>query len=282
MHAAAAPVTPAPETPIVPLDPMLASAMTGRRTFDDYLSDDYRLEVKLDGHRIVVHKRGDAVVAFSRRGIVRALPVAVVRAVRMLPDGIYDGELLAPAGKSWAVTVVATRAALSLVLFDVVEVLGVSIAARPYAERRAALEMAVAHVVDSVAVQIVPSVPVSREALAAIYAAGGEGAVIKRTTSTYRPGYRTPEWIKVVPARRAVLTIVGYEAGSFGPYATTVLAGDDGVVTKVKTKDTATREAIAADPAHMIGRRLVISYRERTPSGSFRHPMADHLAGEGE
>jgi len=278
---AAAPV------PFAPLDPMLASAMTGRRTFEDYLPGGvfgfgYVLEPKLDGYRLIVHKRGGEILAHSRAGNLRPLPAAVVAAIRLLPDGIYDGELLAPSGKSWGVTVGENFDRLQLVLFDVVEVLGVAIAGQPYTERRAALTLAIAHVGDSAHLMIVPSVPVSHEALAAIYAAGGEGAMLKRTTSIYYPGYRTAEWIKVVPKRRATVTVTGFKAGSFGPHATILVRADDGTVTKVKTKNHALLRAIALDPASYIGRRLVISYRERTPSGSFRHPMFDHWAGEGE
>src|SRR5262249_16910477 len=98
-----------------------------------------------------------------------------------------------------------------------------------------------------------------------------------------RPGYRTADWVKVVQTHRATLTITGFKPGSFGPHSVTCLRHDDGTVTQVKTKDFATLAQIAADgPEAWIGRRVVISFKARIAGGAFRHPMYDHLAGDGE
>jgi hypothetical protein len=89
--------------------------------------------------------------------------------------------------------------------------------------------------------------------------------------------------LKVVKKLTAVLTITGFAAGSFGPYSVTLLEHADGTKTTVKTKDFATMRQIEKDgEAAWIGRRLVISYKERIAGGSFRHGMWDHLAGDGE
>ena len=132
-------------------------------------------------------------------------------------------------------------------------------------------------------VAITSSVPVSRAAVDAIWKAGGEGAVLKRKAAPYRPGWRSPDWIKVVKKLTATLTVIGFEAAKLGPYSVVLLRGDDGVETKVKTLDNHWLREFAAAPGSFIGRRLVISYRERiAKGGQYRHPMWDHFAGEGE
>jgi len=126
------------------------------------------------------------------------------------------------------------------------------------------------------------AVPVTLEAVAEIWNRGGEGAILKRTASTYQPGKRSADWLKVKKVGAATLTITGFEAGKSGPYSTLALRGEDGKTTTVKTKDNATLAAITANPDSFIGRRLVISYCELTDSGSYRHGMFDHFAGPGE
>ena len=61
-------------------------------------------------------------------------------------------------------------------------------------------------------------------------------------------GARTDAWVKVVPIHTAALTILGFQAGSFGPHSVTLLQHPDGAKTSVKTKDFATLQQIAANP----------------------------------
>jgi ATP-dependent DNA ligase len=269
--------------------PMLAVAMTKGRTVDDFAgSPEWTLEEKYDGHRVVVRKAGDRVQAWSRPkagnlALARELPADVERAVRTLPDGLYDGELIVRGGRSWDVSRLTTTKAL--VLFDVCELLGQSTIRKTYRERRELLALALQHYdapADASPLFMPTTEPVCVEAVQAIWARGGEGAILKRLSSTYQPGRRSDDWVKVKRAGSAVLTITGYEAGKCGEYSKVTLRADDGRETSAKTKDNATRAAIAANPQSFIGRRLVIAYTELTDTGSFRHGVWDHLAGAGE
>jgi len=290
---AVAPITAAvaPASAGCSFKPMLASAMTKGAGLDSLVGDPgWLLEEKYDGHRVIVRKAGPVVSAWSRprsgsEALSRTLPAPVIEAVRQLPDGLYDGEIVSPGGRSWDVARLDTRATQVLVLFDVVELLGEPVASKPYTDRRALLAVAVAHhTKDAAAVRIIfpAAVPVTLEAVAEIWNRGGEGAILKRTASTYQPGKRSADWLKVKKVGAATLTITGFEAGKSGPYSTLALRGEDGKTTTVKTKDNATLAAITANPDSFIGRRLVISFCELTDTGSYRHGMFDHFAGPGE
>jgi len=112
--------------------PMLASAMTKGAGLDALVGDPgWLLEEKYDGHRVIVRKAGPVVSAWSRprsgsEALSRTLPAPVIEAARQLPDGMYDGEIVSPGGRSWDVARLDTRATQVLVLFDVVELLGAS------------------------------------------------------------------------------------------------------------------------------------------------------------
>lgn len=282
-------VAPAPAATTHVIKPMLASAMTNT-TLADYCNSAWLCEEKYDGERKIVRKTGDTIEAWSRprsgKEALRAeLPRLILNALRDLPDGLYDGELVMPGGRSWDVTKLENRDKLVLVLFDVVELLGQSTADRTYRERHDLLKVAVDHhrmLTDDDTIRIPDPQPVSQAAVEAIWARGGEGAILKRAVSSYQPGKRSDAWIKVKKLAHATLTIVGFKTGKLGACSITCLRHDDGRETTVSTLNTATRNAIAKDPAAWIGRRLVIQYTELTDDGSFRHGGWDHEAAEGE
>lgn len=264
---------------------MLASAMTapsvGEAFNAAYGDGTWTMEEKLDGHRVAVVKRGTTVAAWSRLGKGKTLPAHILAAVGQMPDGIYDGELVVPGGQSWNVTETTQQKKLALVLFDVLEVLGESLLTVPQAQRRGLLALATAHATGA-AVALAPEYAPDWATIEQIWARGGEGVILKRKTALYRPGYRSPDWQKVKKLIHLVGTVTGFEAGSFGPYAVTRIRLQNGSDCKVKTKNAATIREIAANPESFIGRRLVIEAQQLTPSGSPRHPMFDHWAGEAE
>jgi bifunctional non-homologous end joining protein LigD len=286
----------APAVPTVPATaaatslpkPMLASAMTAR-PFEFYANDGWVQEPKLDGIRWLVEKTGTTVRAFARpqagkdTGNEHAIPADLKAVLLSLPDGLYDGELVTPGGKSWNVMELGT--AKQFVAFDVLTVLGQSVMDLPYLERRALLDMAIQHVGQTPLVQMTPSTPVSKAAAEALMAAGGEGVVLKRVASRYQPGRRSEDWVKHKAVQQATVTITGFEQGkgaSSTPWSVTTFVTDDGIAGKVKTINNATVDAIAKNPDAWIGRRLVVQYQILTDDGRFRHPMWDHEAGSGE
>ena len=265
------------------ISPMLASKMPDGLDADFYATDDYVLEEKFDGHRIIIRNYAGILTAWSRLGNVRTLPAHIAKAMKEMPAGVYDGELLVPGMHSYDVTAGQNSGQEVLVLFDILEINGSSIMDEPLAVRHEFLTTAYG-IFDgtTVPIQLAQQSTPSVQAVKAIWARGGEGAVLKRLGAKYSPGWRTPDWIKVKAIAATTLVITGFKTGKNGPYSTVDLVDDQGNKTSVKTLDNATMRDITKDPDNYIGKRLVISYQERTPSGNYRHPFWDHLAGESE
>jgi hypothetical protein len=279
------------ELPTRPPAPMLASAMTDPVTgaaFDRRFATGWVMEEKLDGHRCtVVVDEDDSVRAYSRPRAggtgakLRDLPAAIVAQFVTMGWGIYDGELVAPSGKAW--DVVVKGAHLVFVAFDILACNGVSVTNVNYQTRRYLLLEKLRRLPDGQqSISTVLSDPPSWTGVQAIWARGGEGVIVKRADSLYRPGARSLDWLKVKQHAAATLTIVGYQAGKLGPYASIVLRDKQGIETTVKTLDNALLRDLAANPQAFIGRRVVISFQEKTPAGTYRHPMFDHFATKGE
>lgn len=265
------------------VSPMLASKMPDGWDADRYSAATHVMEEKYDGHRIIAAVSGGRVSAWSRLENSRTLPAHIAAQVALLPDGVYDGEIIVANGHSYDVTAGQNAGTEGLVLFDVVEVLGTSVATQPLDTRRAMLEMAFSALdASQTAVSLTVQQAPSMAAVKAIWKRGGEGAIIKARTSRYQAGYRTADWVKVKAVAAATVTIVGFEAGKVGAYSAAKVVDAQGIETTVKTLNNATLRQVAANPAAFIGARLVISYQERTPSGKYRHPMWDHLAGKAE
>jgi len=169
-----------------------------------------------------------------------------------------------------------------LVLFDMLEVNESPIMDFTFQSRRTFLETAFEAIGPSdivkLAYQTIPSVQTVKE----IWNRGGEGAILKRLGAKYSPGWRSADWIKVKSVLAATLTVTRFVAGKNGPYSVIELMDDAGIITTVKTLDNETMRQIATNPQSFLGRRLVISYQEKTSGGRWRHPMFDHWAGEFE
>lgn len=277
--------------PIVPfgtvkdfISPMLASKMPDGLDADFYATDDYVMEEKYDGHRIIIRNYAGVLTTWSRLGNVRTLPAHIAKVMKEMPAGVYDGELLVPGMHSYDVTAGQNSGQEVLVLFDILEINGTSIMNEPLAVRHEFLTTAygIFEGDEPYALFIAPQMAPSTAKVKFIWGRGGEGTVIKRLGAKYSPGWRTPDWIKCKQELAATLVITGFKTGKSGPYSTVELVDDQGNKTSVKTLDNDTLRAIAKDPDSYIGKRLVISYHERTPSGNYRHPMFDHLAGVGE
>lgn len=290
---------PDPEPVVLPVAdlpaPMLASKMPNPVKRNDpvsialfektYATGAFVLEEKLDGERGFIVKSGGAVLAFSRprageTAKARELSPAIAAAMAHVGDSLIDGEFVVPGGKSWDVKRIG--AYVMFIAFDILYVNGESCMAKTYAERRLLLLTELAKLpVDQKVVSTVLSQPVAWATVEAIWAKGGEGAILKRVSSTYRET-RSADWVKVKEENSKVVTIIGFEAAKSGPHSKVVVRLPNGKETSVKSLDNATRRDMAANPAKYLGARLVINYHIETPDGKLRHPMYDHLAGEGE
>jgi ATP-dependent DNA ligase len=135
-----------------PVKPMLAKAVDGIPERDDVL-----FEPKWDGFRCIVFRDGDEVILGSRneKPLTRYFPEMVEPMLRQLPDRcVVDGELIVvtndkldfdglqqrihPAASR--VDMLSEKTPASFVAFDLLAIGDDDLTARPFAERRAALE----------------------------------------------------------------------------------------------------------------------------------------------
>lgn len=265
------------------IDPMLAKALKEGRSIDEFCSSNFVMEEKFDGHRMQVIIDESGIQAFARSGNERTLPKHIVDMLRFVTPGTYDGELLVVGGTSTDVTALDLQNNAQLVLFDIMRDRDDLVIGKEFRERRELLEAALDTVFrkggdqNFLPVEIAQSMPVTESGLQEIWDRGGEGAIVKNIYSVYQIGRRSSDWIKFKRQQTAELTIIGFQAGKLGPHSKIRLRDDEGVEISVKTLNDEWRADFSVDPLPYVGRRLVISFQEKTRDGKYRHPMADHF-----
>jgi ATP-dependent DNA ligase len=211
-----------------PVAPMLAKPVAA-------IPPDHLYEPKWDGFRSVVFRDGDEVEIGSRNGrpMTRYFP-DVVAAVRdnLPPRCVVDGEIVVPGAKGldfWAlqqrihpaasrVGLLAERTPASFVAFELLARDDVDYMPRPFRERRAALEEALA-----AAAPPVHLTPLTRDAALArrwfdvFEGAGLDGLIAKGADQAYQPNKRVMAKIKHV--RTADCVLAGYRVHKSGPDA---------------------------------------------------------------
>ncbi|MEJ5888137.1 non-homologous end-joining DNA ligase [Pseudokineococcus marinus] len=183
-------------------------------------------EVKWDGMRLLASTAGGRTRLASRteRDVTGAFPDLAGLAAAG-EDLLLDGEVVAldAAGRP-SFGVLAPRLGLSgaraaaaarstpvvYVVFDLLRADGRDLLAEPLRARRAVLEPLAARWegldVGGAALHLSPVFDHGADVLAATRAQGLEGGVAKRWDSPYRPGERSPAWVKA--AHRAARTVV--------------------------------------------------------------------------
>jgi bifunctional non-homologous end joining protein LigD len=196
---------------MVAVAPMLLSSTRSAPAGADWI-----LEPKWDGFRFLFSlSRGGELACWTRHGSRhdRKLPYIDAELRGLFPDEtVLDGELVALGrGPDGVVrhdferlrSVLATEGAhrpsaripaLQYVVFDVLELGGEDLRDRSWRDRRAALEAAVAAPTDHVS--LTETLEPSEECHERLIAAGFEGSVYKRRSSTYRCGQRSGSWLK--------------------------------------------------------------------------------------
>jgi bifunctional non-homologous end joining protein LigD len=185
-------------------------------------------EFKWDGVRAIADIRDGAVRFFARSGaeITAAYPELAPLGGR-LHTGVLDGEIVSldAAGRPSFVALAERmhvrdpgRAALlaaaqpvTYMIFDVLSLYGADLCARPYQARRAtleALELAGDHWLTPPTFADGAATRVAAEEYAL------EGVMAKRLTSVYRPGLRTPDWVKFKIDQTAEFVIGGWRPGT--------------------------------------------------------------------
>ena len=204
-----------------PILPMLAS--TAESVSDAVASFERAIvEWKLDGIRIQIHRRDDAVRIYTRNlnEITSSLP-GIAEAVRGLPvrQAVLDGEALwmggeGPAAFQETVSRIdrdAPPEGVVTFLFDLLHVDGEELLDKPLEERAARLE---AIAPDLKIPGLLTSAPEEADrVLDEALSAGHEGVVVKDAESLYAAGRRGKSWRKVKPVRTYDLVVLGAEWG---------------------------------------------------------------------
>ena len=209
--------------PGTPYQPMLATA--GQLP----VGGGWAYEFKWDGVRAIAQVSNGSLRLFARRGpeITVAYPELAGLGAALGRDAVLDGEVAVldekgrPSFRSLAERMHvrdagrAARLARSLpvtyLIFDVLALDGVEVCGRPYTERRALLAD-LGLVSDQWLAP--PSFDDGGATLAAAREYTLEGVVAKRRTSLYRPGTRSPDWIKVKNERTGDFVVGAYRPGA--------------------------------------------------------------------
>ncbi len=178
---------------------------------------EWQLELKLDGYRGIGIKSSGRPHLASRNGknFNERFPT-ITRALKRLPDEtVIDGEIVAvnedgvPSFNLPAVMAAARNTTILFYAFDLLILAGTDLRSRPLEQRRALLHELIPTLGDPIRHSETFEVPVA-ELLATVRQHGLEGIVAKRRRSTYRPGDRSGDWVKMRANRGQELVIGGY------------------------------------------------------------------------
>lgn len=219
----------------IPVEPMLATAAKAAPRGAGWI-----VEPKLDGYRIIAHVLRLPAVStpdvrlFTRSGRnvtgeMQQIARALATLAGTLPAGatplVLDGEAVVQEGAAVPRFQAMQRfrdtgqGRLRYYVFDLLTEGGTDLTASPLSQRRRRLTRLLSRGTrrrDSV-VQIVPRLRGGPEsAFRAAVAAGNEGVILKRSTSLYRPGQRSDEWLKLKRTHTEDLVVGGYSAGQGG------------------------------------------------------------------
>lgn len=207
-----------------PVRPMLASPAESLAAALDELGPSARVEYKLDGARIQVHRDGETVRVFTRtlREITDDVP-ELVELVRALPcrSVILDGETLAladdgrPRPFQETMSRFGATSARELLLrpyfFDCLHLDGTDLLDAPLSDRVDALSRVVGnHQIPGMAE---PTQEQAAALLTAALADGHEGVMVKSLTAPYAAGRRGKAWQKVKPVHTLDLVVLAAEWG---------------------------------------------------------------------
>ena len=218
-----------------PLSPMLA------KPAPEIPQGDYLYEPKWDGFRCILFRDGGDVVLGSRneRPLTRYFPEIVDAARVQLPERIViDCEIVVEHGgrlqfealqhrihpADSRVRMLAEATPARIVAFDLLALGGDSLLERPFAERRAALDRALA--ASAAPVHLTPAtrdVDLARRWFVELEAAGIDGILAKPLTGNYQPGVRA--MTKVKHARTADCVVAGFRWHKSGDVLGSLMLG---------------------------------------------------------
>ncbi len=209
----------AKRTPTEPsfIEPMQCEPVTALPT-----GETWAFEVKLDGYRCIVVKRGTEVTLFSRHKKVlnKRFPGVVETLALLDGDFVLDGELVALDSQGRpSFQLMQNSLSQSLPIyyyaFDLLNRNGELFVKSPLSRRRELLEDLLVAPRDPLRLSPLLQAP-SEQILAAVRKLGLEGIVGKRIDSRYEPGERSGTWIKLRTNMEQEFVIGGYVPGARG------------------------------------------------------------------
>lgn len=198
--------------------PMLASAGTVIP-----VGPQWAHEIKWDGMRVLADVAGGRLRLSSRNenDVTTTFPeLGTLASPGMPEDMLLDGEVVALDGGRPSFPALAERMHVSnptkarslaatrpvtFMVFDLLRLAGIDLTAQPLAQRRATLESIG---LDGPHTQVPPTYEDGITLQTATLEQGLEGVVSKRLSSRYRPGRRSPDWLKF-PHRASRSVVIG-------------------------------------------------------------------------
>jgi len=184
-------------------------------------------EFKWDGVRVVASIAHQDLRLYARSGtVVTPAYPELAGLADQVPDAVLDGEIVVfdargrPSFERLAERMhvrepgraahLAVTTPVTYLIFDLLRFQGLDLTSLPYHERREALEKLE---LGGEHWQVPPSFDDGAATTVASREYGLEGVMAKRLTSTYRPGVRTPDWVKVKQVNSMELVIGGWRPG---------------------------------------------------------------------
>lgn len=184
-------------------------------------------EFKWDGVRVIAALDGGRARLYARSGAEVTLAYPELAALGAeLPDAVLDGEIVAfdaagrPSFERLAERMhvrdpasaarLAVSTPVTYLIFDLLRLDGLELTAAPYRDRRAALEELE---LAGDRWQVPPVFDDGAATVAASEELKLEGVMAKRLSAPYRPGFRSPDWVKVKQVSSMELVVGGWRPG---------------------------------------------------------------------
>jgi bifunctional non-homologous end joining protein LigD len=184
--------------------------------------DDWMYEVKLDGYRALLLKKGDRVQIRSRndKDLTRTYPGVAAAARRLRAEqAVVDGEIVAvdrvgrPSFQALQHRGSHPDHAIVFYAFDLVHLSGEDLMDRTLDARRAALS----RVLDGSGILMSMELKgTASNVIEAVKTLGLEGVIAKRRRSRYTSGDRHTAWVKLKLDRQQEFVVGGYRPGPSG------------------------------------------------------------------
>lgn len=253
------------------------------------------IEPKWDGWRGVI-EIADAVTVYGGRNgntYTGKVPYIEQALADTLPKGtVVDGELVSLSGWGSVQSVMtnggahvpsAAEPALTLVVFDVLQINGNDIRSLPREQRREILEM----VPWADPLSLTPNGQASEAAHVKMLDLGMEGSVVKRRAAPY-VNRRSRDWIKLKAIASEDGEIIEFEQGkgqsNRNAVGAFVVRLPTGVETTIKVPTDKMVTEVTAHPERFRGKVVEITHNGVMDSGKLRHPrfkrMRDDKAPE--